>query len=242
MFFASASASRAFSGLRAAAIIHMDGVGGMRGWQWICKFLLLRPAGLSSGVVIGANCFHHLSSLSGRLAHFPRRSHCLLLVTQQSWRSSRVFSAASTALPQPPQTRRRHARLRTHNFGRRLVSLHQRARLASGRTVFVLARCCIWSRILYAYDCQWIRIWSDANSVIDRTALCYSLSSLSWRGLLRRKISPSRDCGNHNPDPCAYRFLHVLLRQECGSPLHISFPCHTRCLFHLTQSHVLDAQ
>ncbi|OQU95788.1 hypothetical protein CLAIMM_01959 [Cladophialophora immunda] len=35
LFFAATSAAGAFSGLLAAAIIQMDGVGGMRGWQWI---------------------------------------------------------------------------------------------------------------------------------------------------------------------------------------------------------------
>jgi len=34
VFFAAASLSGAFSGLLAYAIQHMDGIGGLRGWQW----------------------------------------------------------------------------------------------------------------------------------------------------------------------------------------------------------------
>ena len=40
LFFSAASLSGAFSGLLAAAIQNMDGVGGKSGWSWI--FILVR--------------------------------------------------------------------------------------------------------------------------------------------------------------------------------------------------------
>ena len=36
LFFAATAAAGAFSGLLAAAIVQMDGMGGLSGWQWIC--------------------------------------------------------------------------------------------------------------------------------------------------------------------------------------------------------------
>jgi hypothetical protein len=35
IFFSATSLAGAFSGLLAAAIVNMDGVGGKRGWAWI---------------------------------------------------------------------------------------------------------------------------------------------------------------------------------------------------------------
>ncbi|KAF9894341.1 hypothetical protein FE257_007844 [Aspergillus nanangensis] len=63
LFYFSAAASGAFSGLLAAAISQMDGLGGQSGWRWI--FII---EGIAS-VLLGATCFFLLPdspSLSGR--------------------------------------------------------------------------------------------------------------------------------------------------------------------------------
>jgi hypothetical protein len=38
LFFSAASVAGAFSGLLAFGIAHMDGVGNLAGWRWICKY------------------------------------------------------------------------------------------------------------------------------------------------------------------------------------------------------------
>jgi MFS family permease len=71
-FYLASAASGAFSGLLAAGIAQMDGVGGYEGWRWICTSL--KPARASSlllthlivllegimSVVIGVMCFFAL--------------------------------------------------------------------------------------------------------------------------------------------------------------------------------------
>jgi len=52
LFFSAAAMSGAFSGLLAAAIVQMDGIRGMSGWQWI--FLLEGLATICYGAVLAA--------------------------------------------------------------------------------------------------------------------------------------------------------------------------------------------
>lgn len=59
MFYLSSALSGAFSGLLAAGIAQMRGVGGYEGWRWI--FLL---EGILS-VVVGASCFFLLPDSPG---------------------------------------------------------------------------------------------------------------------------------------------------------------------------------
>lgn len=52
LFFSAAAMSGAFSGLLAAAIVQMDGLRGMRGWQWV--FLLEGVATILYGFILAA--------------------------------------------------------------------------------------------------------------------------------------------------------------------------------------------
>jgi predicted MFS family arabinose efflux permease len=74
-FFSAAALSGAFSGLLAAAIVHMDGLRGMRGWQWI--FLLEGLFTICYGFVVAfilPNSPHDFSILSPAEAeHCVRR-------------------------------------------------------------------------------------------------------------------------------------------------------------------------
>ncbi|KAJ5382489.1 hypothetical protein N7517_000400 [Penicillium concentricum] len=64
VFYASAALSGAFSGLLAAAIVQMDGVGGLSGWRWI--FCL---EGMLS-VIVGVVAFFVLPNNPGEVAGF----------------------------------------------------------------------------------------------------------------------------------------------------------------------------
>jgi len=84
-FYFSSAASGAFSGLLAAGITKMDGLGGQQGWRWI--FIM---EGIVS-VVIGVSCFLLLPdspSLSGRWLK-PDEQRFLNLVHQATRGSAR---------------------------------------------------------------------------------------------------------------------------------------------------------
>ncbi|USW55779.1 Putative MFS transporter superfamily [Septoria linicola] len=116
MFYPSSAASGAFSGLLAAGIAQMRGLGGYEGWRWI--FIL---EGILS-VLLGASCFFLLPDSPTRSKWLTREETKFLELSHIAYRGVKTSNKTTDA---PPQKENQLAHYQTSRH--RLATLPSKA-------------------------------------------------------------------------------------------------------------------